>query len=328
MVAQEEHQRLVESLRRRLVANLNQKKSALQKEKEKLDVADSNALLYHPTQFTLTNAASPGGPQSHRKTRHARHRLELEDLEAPNGNNKRKRKAPADVENGSPAPAGREVESVNVSKDAIARLEYHQVSDPIYALDRLFSQRELDANLQLSTYEVVEDLKRRRVHKDSHTHLNSITEIGADNSDSEENADPIADVDGTADEILLAAPEMERIPTNASQYLTRSTRGLVPTRRIAGNDSLGYFAGRMVGAATIGNTFLKERKREDEERRAPPLTDSEQDEDLAMMQAAIENEDTGRDNGLLDSVIDEMGDYVGTGYVDGEDDQPAIEEHE
>lgn len=325
-VAHQEHHRLVESLRRRLILNLNQKKAALQKEKEKLDGADANALLYHPTQFNLNNGASPGGPHSNRKTRHTRHRLEIDDLDAASGNNKRKRKALADMENGSPAPAGREVEPINAFKEANARLEYHQATTSLYSIDRLFSQRELDTNLQSATLNVVEDFKRRRLHKDSHPNFNSIAEMGTGSSDSEDNADTGGDPDGTAEDALLAAPEMERIPTNASQHLTRSTRGLVPIRRISGPDSLGYLGGRAAGAAFIGNCVQKERKREDDAQRAPPLSESEQDDDLAMIQAAIEEEDAGRDNGLLDATVDDMGDYVGTGSVDEEEQQPLIEE--
>ena len=295
-------------MRRRLIVNLNQKKAALQKEKDKLDIADSNALLYHPNQFSL--AASPGGPQSNRKTRHTRHRLEVDDMDATSNNHRRKRKGPADADNGSPAPTGREVEPVNPMKEANTKLEYHQTTVPQYSLDRLFSQRELDQNLQLSTFEVIEDFKRRKLDKGSRTNLNSLVGTDFDGSDSDENADAGAEADGVAEDVFLAAPEMERNLTNASQHLTRSTRTLNP-KRTSGLESLGYLAGRASGAACIGSLGQKEKRREDEYQRAAALTEQEQDDDLAMMKTLMEDEEAGKNNQLLlDEAVDDMEEFV------------------
>ena len=325
-MAHEEHQRLLEILRRRLIQNLNQKKAALQREKEKLDFADTNSLLYHPNQFSLNNGASPGGPQSNRKTRHTRHRLEVEDLDAANGSNKRKRKAPADVDSGSPAPAGRETEPMNVFKEANVKLEYHQSATPIYSLDRLFSQRELDANLQLATLGVVEDLKRRELNKGSHTNLNSLVATNIDSSDSEDNADAGTAPGGGGEDISLQAPEMERGATNASQYLTRSTKGLNP-KRLSGAESLGYLAGRAAGALSIGTAGQREKKKEDEYQRAPGLTESEIEDDWAMIRAAIEEDDAGRTSALvLDNWVEEREDHVGTGLIEKEEGEPNMGE--
>lgn len=308
-------------MRRRLIQNLNQKKAALQKEKEKLDIADTNSLLYHPNQFSFNNGASPGGLQSNRKTRHTRHRLDVDDVDVSSGNSKRKRKAPADVDNGSPAPTGREVEPLITLKEANVKLEYPQVASPLYSLDRLFSQRELDSNLQLATYDAVEILKRRKFNKDSNTNLNSIVPTNVDSSDSEDNADGGGDLDPTAEDMFLQAPEMERIPTNASQHLTRSTRGLLP-KRTTGPEGLGYLAGRAAGAVSIVNAGQREKKKEDEYSRAPPLSELEQDDDLAMMKAAIEDEDAGKFNSLLLEDVEEKENYVGTGSVHGEEEDP------
>ena len=303
--------------------NLKSKKAALQREKEKLDIADTNALLYHPNQFSLNNGTSPGGPQSNRKTRHTRHRLEVEDLDTATNNHKKKRKAITDAENGSPAPAGREVESTNTFKEANEKLEYNQVTAPLYSLDRLFSQRELDTNLQLATCEVVEDSKRRKLNKSSTTNLNSIVGMNVDSSDTEDNAEMGADPDGTAEDMLLAAPEMERTATNASQHLTRSTRGLIPAKRTSGPEGLGYLAGRSAGATFIGTVGPREKKREDEYQRAPPLSELEQDDDIAMMKAAMEDEDAGKPTMVqLEDVIEERKDHLGTGDMeDGDGDE-------
>lgn len=315
-VAHQEHQQLQESLRRRLVLQLNQKKATLQKEKEKLDIADTNALLLHPNQFSLNNAASPGGPQSNRKTRHTRHRLEVEDMDVASGNNKRKRRAPADAENGSPAPAGRDVEPINVFKEANAKLEYHQVTAPLYSLDRLFSQRELDTNLQLATYDVISDFKHRKLNHDTQPNLNTLIGTNVDASDLED-ADPDLDAEGAAEDVFLGAPEMERGATNASQHITRSSRILNPSNGVSGRGGLGDMAGRTAGAALIGTFSIsqREKKREDDYQRAPPLTDQEQEDDMAMIRGAIEDDESGKlaSGNLLEEVVEDREDYVGTG---------------
>ncbi|MCJ1244813.1 hypothetical protein MMC30_002013 [Trapelia coarctata] len=106
-VSIEEHRSMKQSIRERAISLVHQKKRALEKEKALLDIADSNTLLLHPTQFTITQPASPGGAQSNRRTRHTRHRLDIEVPDTNGETSKRKRKAPADFDNASPGPAGR-----------------------------------------------------------------------------------------------------------------------------------------------------------------------------------------------------------------------------
>lgn len=295
----------------------------MQKEKEKLDIADTHAALLHPNHFSLNTAASPGGPQSNRKTRHTRHRLEVDDLDTSNGNNKRKRKAPGNNDNGSPAPTGRDAEPISIFREANAKLEYHQVSAPLYTLDRLFSQRDLDNNLQLATFGVIEDFKRRKLAKGSHTSPTSFVGTNADVSDVEDNADaePDLGMDGVVDDVFLAAPDMERTATNASQHATRSSRIVAPSKHIAAGDVLGRLAGRAAGARLIGTVGAKEKRREDEYQRAPPLSDQETEDDLAMLKAAIEEEDAGKlaNEDLLEEVAGHREDHVGTGSVEGEE---------
>lgn len=295
----------------------------MQKEKEKLDITDMHAALLYPNHFSLNNGASPGGPQSNRKTRHTRHRLEMDDLDTTNGNNKRKRKAPGDNDNGSPIPAGRDADAVSMFREANAKLEYHQVTAPLYTLDRLFSQRDLDSNLQVATFGVIDDFKRRKLTKSSHTSLTSFVGTNADVSDVEENADaePDLGMDGVAEDVFLAAPEMERTATNASQHATRSSRIIAPSKHIAAGDALGSLAGRAAGARLIGTFGAKEKRREDEYQRAPPLSDQEAEDDMAMLKAAIDEEDAGKlaNEELLEEVAGHREDHVGTGSVDGEE---------
>ncbi|KAJ5577110.1 hypothetical protein N7535_004036 [Penicillium sp. DV-2018c] len=139
--AKEEFKQLSGTLRERLMQSISGKRARLMREKEQLDIADTNALLLHPNQFSITNPASPGGIHSNRKTRHTRHRVDLEDL----GNGvvaefKRKRKAPEE-DTGSPArdagdatPAKRQKEP---PKEQVA---------PTYTIHSLFTDKELTAH--------------------------------------------------------------------------------------------------------------------------------------------------------------------------------------
>lgn len=319
-----EHQQLLETLRRRLIHSLHQKRASMQKEKEKLDLADTHSALIHPNHHNLNNTASPGGPQSNRKTRHTRHRLEVDDLDTNNGTTKRKRKAPTDNDNGSPAPAGRDVESVSIFKEANAKLEYHQVTSSLYTLERLFSQRDLDNNVQLASLGVIEDIKRRKLNKTPHTSLTSLVGTNAEVSDSEDDVDaePDLGMDGVAEDVFLAAPEMDRTATNASQHATRSSRNMAPNKHVAAGDAFGCLAGRAAGARLIGTVGAREKRREEDyHQRVPPLSDQETEDDLAMLKAAIEDEDVGKlaNDDLLEEVAGHREDHVGTGSVAGEE---------
>ena len=307
-VAEEEHKRLVEALRHRLIANVQAKKTALQRDKEKLDIADANALLYHPNQFSINSAVSPGGPQSNRKTRHTRHRMDVDDVDTTNGTHtKRKRKGlQADTENGSPV---REVEIVNGLKGLEARQEYKQVSAPIYSIEKLFTEKELNAHLQSASFDVLEHQQATKRQK-----INDTSAIPtADPSDHEDDVDIELGfgADG-AEENFLDATAMERSTTNQSYHATRSTRNLIPAN-FATRDNLGEIAGRQVAAEMIG-LYQKEKKKDDEYNRAPGLSESEAAEDFALMARAMKDEDQGKasDSSLLDEVAGERTEYVNT----------------
>lgn len=320
-VALKEHRLLTENLRQRLIHSVNQKRSALLKEKEKLDIADTNALLFHPNQFSINNSASPGGTQSNRKTRHARHRLEIEELEHVSGvNNKRKRRPPTDIENGSPGPAGRDTEPTNPLKEANARLEAHQVTAPLYSIDRLFSTRELDMNLQQACYDVIAEqgAKRRRINADSQINGASIDSFAHAMSESDDGfPQPEYGADGEAEDFVAAAATMERTNTQTStQYhTTRSTRKTNPSISHSAREQLGELAGREAAIPSIG-TYQKEKKREEEYQRAPPLSELDAESDMALYEAAMKDDDATRaaNEKLLDEVVEELEDHVGTPF--------------
>ncbi|KAL2042544.1 hypothetical protein N7G274_005038 [Stereocaulon virgatum] len=314
-VAHQEHQLQLETLRQRLIFNVNRKKADLQREKERLDIADTSALLHHPSQFTINNTASPGGPQSNRKTRHTRHRLEMEDLDPTGGNNKRKRKALNDAENGSPTPAGRDVEPT--FKEANAKLEAHQYTAPLYSIERLFTEKDFNNHLQQACYDVIDNLKRRKLNADSSTNPGPFMPTTADVSDLEDEVEPNFGADGAVDDVLLTAPEMGRTVTNTSYHATRSTRVLNINNGLAAGESLGELAGRHAGATLIG-TYQKDKKKEDDYNRAPALTDVEAEADLAWMKTLMAEEDEGKtvNTKLLDDLLEEREDHVGTGRTE------------
>lgn len=271
--------------------------------------------MLHPSQFGPTNGASPGGPHSQRKTRHARARYDFEDLENAGGNNKRKRKALAEGENGSPTPAGRDIEPA-MSKEAYGKLEAHHNTAPLYSIDRLFSERELTENLRGASYEVLDSMKHRKLSNDSQVNLAFAVPTNVDVFDAEEDAAAEANFgnDGATDDPSLAAPEMGRTTTNTSYHATRSSRVPNLNTGISAIEILGELAGRYQAVERIGSYTReqKERKKEDEYNRAPPLTENEAEYDQLLMRQAMLEEDAGREANakLLNNISEERTDYV------------------
>lgn len=294
-VAEEESKKLLEQVRDRVIHQVNNKKTILLKEKHLLDIGDTNALLLHPNQFSLGNPASPGGPQSNRKTRHTRHRLEVDDLGTIADVNKRKRKAPADNDAGSPGPAGRPslVDATSAWRESQAKLEANLLTAPLMSIDELFTEKELNINLQYASQSAIELLAHKR-RKLSHGSQGSGTLSNADATEAEENA--MDAINGTShsnsknvaepenDDVFLTAPEMDRT-ANSSIHATRSTRVMPLSVPLSSFVLPSDLAGRASAIPLIG-TYAKERKMAEEYQRAPALTDQEKDADLAMMAAA------------------------------------------
>jgi len=147
-VAQREHYELASTIRQRLINSVTKKRDRLLREKEQMDIADSNSMFLHPSNFSLNVPASPGGIHSNRKTRHTRHRLGdvAEDLANERG---RKRKAPADDEgNESPVPTFRSLGNDTYGgnspyHDQRAKTLYAQQEAPAYSIERIFTEKEL-----------------------------------------------------------------------------------------------------------------------------------------------------------------------------------------
>jgi Sds3-like len=207
---------LADTLRQRLVQQLSSRKQRLMKEKEQLDIADTNTLLLHPSQFSITNPSSPGsGGQTNRKTRHARHRIDTEELgnglAAAEGINKRKRKT-LDDDPGSPSRDGISTPAERIK----AKVQAHQTA-PLYSINTLFTEKEL--NLQSHQAHIA---TRHFFSTSKGSAQTNGTDLRAKEHEFGQSPGS-GDESSPEDDDGLAAPDMER---TASQnfHVTRSTR--------------------------------------------------------------------------------------------------------
>ncbi|TQW00556.1 hypothetical protein V2A60_001631 [Cordyceps javanica] len=202
--ARREHRALTKTLRDRIVNTLTQKKNRLNREKEVLEINDSNALLLNPNQFSLTNPGSPGGTHGKRATRL---RKDADDLTLFPDGKKRKRNQEEDAS----APARRGIDTSSTTplwQSEKARAMAKQ-NGPVYSIDKLFTDKELSMHYNTSAIAAHQYVLRNRA--------NGNASLPDDDSDSGH-----ANGDGDDNESTpSAAPAMERNVSHA----TRSTRG-------------------------------------------------------------------------------------------------------
>ncbi|KAJ5174601.1 uncharacterized protein N7482_000478 [Penicillium canariense] len=287
--AKEEFNQLSTTLRERLMQSISSKRSRLMREKEQLDIADTNALLLHPNQFSITNPASPGGLHSNRKTRHTRHRVDLDEL----GNgivselNKRKRKAPEE-DTGSPV---RDAGGTTPAERSKAYLEKQTAAT--YSMQSLFTDKELSAHANQAHVATVHFFSTSKRPDQS-----SGAVTNGNNTDAEETPDAT----GHEDNGTPSATDMMR---TASQnfHVTRSTRGTATHSALsalaeladknATRPALPYHVLSNYHARPNGN--------------APPLTsllNEEVDDDLSRVDRLHSSKPVGWiDSSLLDLVV-------------------------
>ena len=293
-VIKEEHKQLSKIIRNRLQNAVTSRKVRLVKDKDNLDIADINALLYKANQFSIVNPGSPGNIQSNRKTRHTRHRLELDDIEISGEIHKRKRKA---AENVSPEPAVSvlEAETTHPLRAAQAKLDGEQIPAPLYSIEALFSEKDRTFVYQSANRSAIEQLAAaKRPKTNGHANdnntlgLNGIAiyaengavtsgmAMGTNGSDVENGDSP------------PTPPEMDR-EANKSSYGTRSTRN----NPITSNPELAFLGG-LAGRANAMLYYAEKRDKKDKDRTfAPKLLELSKDEitnDLELMDAAINQE--------------------------------------
>lgn len=199
--ARREHMALTSTLRDRLINTLTQKKNRLNREKEVLEINDSNALLLNPNHFSLTNPGSPGGTHGKRATRL---RKDADDLQMFSD---KKRKRNPGEDDGSPAPMRRGLDPNSTTplwQSEKARAVAKQ-NGPIYSIDKLFTDKELSLHYNSAALAAHQYILRNRVNGNASS---------PDDSDSGNGDDNDADS-------VPSAPMMERQVSHA----TRSTRG-------------------------------------------------------------------------------------------------------
>ena len=234
--ADEEHKALSNTIRQRLVSSITKKRQQLLRDKEQLDIADSNALLLHPAHFSINNPGSPGNGVGNRKTRHLRHRAGSPnpgDLEA-NGKRKRKAAAMEDEGNESPAPGFKPLPAPDALgggrspfKDAREKNTYTQYEAPAYSLERIFTDKELAMatdTAKLATWRYFHQPQQQQGEPGSTSNGTAVPSIDGDPMDTAEGeevgAAPTTEgPNGTPPPLQPAAPEMER--STSHQVLTR-----------------------------------------------------------------------------------------------------------
>ncbi|KAK3646206.1 hypothetical protein LTR56_007177 [Elasticomyces elasticus] len=251
--AEEEHKALTQTIRQRLQTSLTKKRHQLLKDKEQLDIADSNALLLHPNHFSINNPGSPGGNgQTNRKTRHLRHRAASPSAgELGENGMRKKRKGVMNEDDGneSPAPSGFKQYlppppdalggGRSPFKDAREKNSYTQFEAPAYSLERIFTDKELamaSATAQTATYRYFhqsqQDRERQQLAQALEKQQEAAISTAVPSVDGETlpDAPAGATTDGEPDLVHpttetvggsppAAAPEMERAPSH--QVLTR-----------------------------------------------------------------------------------------------------------
>jgi len=218
-LALSEHNSLASTLRDRLINSVTSKKNRLSRDKDMIEIGESNALLLHPNQFGLANPASPGGIHGKRTTRHRR---DADDLPNFGESNKRKRKA-ADSDE-SPAPSRQRIDNGTstplwfVEKN---NLHTTQVDSALYSIDKLFTEKELAMTYNVAALAAHSYMQR---HQQSLSDDIDSPPNGKSDSSSEHEKALLAaggDVDNEGADSPPGATAMERQYSHA----TRSTRG-------------------------------------------------------------------------------------------------------
>ncbi|PSN60960.1 hypothetical protein BS50DRAFT_161461 [Corynespora cassiicola Philippines] len=224
-IAEEEHKLLAATIRERLTASIQQRTTRLRREKEQLDLSDSNAMLLHPNQFSIGNPASPGGPQAPRKTRRTGHKFgDAEDL-ATATENKRKRKLFEDNENDSPGPSGRNLELGIGSpfREAKARTVHAQFEASAYSLERLFTEKELNMAMNQASTAASHFFAKMKNAETSQQEAATNGANGANGDHASENGEP-GDPEADSDEQPGAVEMTRQVSSNphATRGATRS----------------------------------------------------------------------------------------------------------
>ena len=249
-MAHEEHKLLSNTIRERLIAQLNRKKDRLMKEKDMLDIGDSNALLLHPNQFSLINPASPGNGHK-RATRNTGRRGGDPD-EPAEGRRKRQRLF-EEPEGQSPAlgPSRVDIGVGSPYRDAKAKIVWHQHEAPLPSIDRLFTEKELSMTMNTAALAAKHFLLKPQAN--GHANGNGVNGAHADQEEGGDSGAATANEAELDDDATPAAPGMERMGSTSHHATRGTTRALQGLASLAAGDvPLGTIIPTYVPAA-MGN---------------------------------------------------------------------------
>lgn len=317
--AEEEHKALANTIRQRLITTITKRRQQLLRDKEQLDIADSSALLLHPSQFSINNPPSPGGGGQNRKTRHLRHRAVSPGAGDENGKrNKRKAAALEEEGNESPVPAFRPLPPPDnlgggrsPFKDAREKNAYAQYEAPAYSLERLFTDKELALatdTAKLATYRYFHQPQQQQ-QQDSNTGTNGTAAPSID--DQLEAANDPMDADAEPTSPPAAAPEMER--STSHQVLTRGGARANPLAALSDLANVAAAAGSTFRsdnpfAPVVPNYHAVTRSEKSGAPAPPAVSNLDAESDFELMRRAATapaGEEDGQDvrNSLLDQAL-------------------------
>ena len=302
----EEHTQLVNSVRERLIASVSRKRAKLTSGKDQLDVLDANALVSGQTTYGVQHPSSPGGPQSNRKTRHTRHRLEIDDMGILGDMSKRKRKAPGEIQNGSPVRA--------MDMDVLETSKQEPMLDekPVLSMSHLFTDRERSVILTAAQRQVVQEVSKERRKAERRAASGNSSDVDSEDEDSsEDDADIQSGLASPANGHMdtengnLMAPAMDRT-ANSSHHATRSSRFAL-NGGSAQRNPYGDLVGR--SSAPKLTAVQRERKKEDDYQRAPALSVTDAEQDLLLMRQAVRDNRSGP-NTFVPAIDQQIQNYV------------------
>jgi hypothetical protein len=220
-----EHHALSTTLRDRLINSVMNKKNRLSRDRETIEIGESNALLLHPSQFGLANPASPGGMHSKRATRHRRDAEEITNFAE---GNKRKRKAGDSDE--SPAPT-RRIDNGSSTPLWFAEkntLNAAQIDSALYSIDKLFTDKELALTYNQAALAAHRYMQRHQPYaEDVDTPPNGKSESGSEHEKAIAAGE--LDLNDEAD-----SPPGGADMARQFSHATRSTRGAVVPNYVTG----------------------------------------------------------------------------------------------
>lgn len=257
-------------------------------------------MLLHPNQFSITNPASPGGAQSNRRTRNAKHKIgEADDITG--AENKRKRKLFEEIDE-SPGPSGRNLELGVGSpfREAKAKTIHTQFEAPAYSIDRLFTEKELTMAMNNATIAAAHFFTKMKNGDSTNqdTATNGTNGVNHDHNSDNEAGGPSNDLDHDSDSPPAMALEMTR-QVSSNPHATRGA-----TRSALG-DLAALATARTLPFASAVPFILPANIGSKPNAPAPPpapLSSSDADQDLLLMMRDAPPDDPLNDRLLQEAV--------------------------